>query len=195
MQYAPQNFPIVRLARLADAEELARLARELLVYEQQLNKTMGSLTAWAASATELRKQMRLANTKFFLAERDGQLVGYLKVIAYGLQTTREQVGWRVWLKEQFVQNARVLFNFLLHRPRPNIEQVGGFVACPFVKPEARRSNVGRALVTAAEHWLRKQGLATSELQVLHANEEARLFWESLGYTPLVLGMQKKLMDD
>lgn len=195
MQYAPQNFPLVRAARLDDVAELARLTKELLLYEQQLNQTMGELTNWAASAAELRKQMRLANTKFFLAERGGELVGYVKVVAYGLKLTRKQMGWRAWLKEQLVHGADKLFNSLLRRPRPNVEQVGGFIAGAFVKPAARRSNVGRALVAAAEHWLHKQGLATSELQVLNTNAEARQFWESLGYEPLVLGMQKKLSDD
>jgi ribosomal protein S18 acetylase RimI-like enzyme len=195
MQYAPQNFPIVRAARLDDAEELARLTRELLLYEQQLNKAMGELNTWAANVAELRKQMRLPNTKFFLAERNGELVGYVKVVAYGLKLTSKQLGWRAWLKERFVQSANELFDSLLHRPRPNVEQMGGFIAGAFVKPEVRRSNVGRALVAAAENWLRKQGLATSELQVLHANAEAQRFWESLGYEPLVLGMQKRLSDD
>lgn len=195
MQYAPQNFPIVRAARLDDAEELARLTRELLLYEQQLNKAMGELNTWAANVAELRKQMRLPNTKFFLAERNGELVGYVKVVAYGLKFTRKQLGWRAWLKERFAQSANELFDSLLYCPRPNVEQMGGFIAGAFVKPEVRRSNVGRALVAAAENWLRKQGLATSELQVLHANAEAQRFWESLGYEPLVLGMQKRLSDD
>jgi ribosomal protein S18 acetylase RimI-like enzyme len=195
MQYAPQNFPIVRAARLDDAAELAHLTRELLLYEKQLNQTMGELTSWAASAAELRKQMRLAHTKFFLAARGGELVGYVKVVAYGLRLTRKELGWRAWLKEQVMHSVDEMFSSLLRRPRPNFEQVGGFIAGAFVKPEARRSNVGRALVAAAEHWLRQQGLATSELQVLHANAEARRFWESLGYAPLVLGMQKKLRDD
>ncbi len=192
MQYAPQNFPIVRAARLDDAEGLAQLTKELLRYEQRLNQTVGELNAWAASTAEMRKQMRLANTKFFLAERNGELVGYVKVVAYGLKLTRKQLGWRAWLKERLAHNADELFNSLLHRPRSNVEPVGGFIAGAFVKPEVRRSNIGRALVAAAEHWLHNQGLATSELQVLHANAEARQFWESLGYEPLVLGMQKKL---
>jgi ribosomal protein S18 acetylase RimI-like enzyme len=195
MQYAPQNFPIVRTARLDDAEELARLTRELLLYEQQLNQAMGELNTWAASVSELRKQMRLVNTKFFLAERNGELVGYVKIVAYGLKLTPKHLGWCVWLKEQLAHSANELLDSLLHRPRPNVEHTGGFIAGAFVKPEVRRSYVGRALVAAAEHWLRKQGLATSELQVLHANAEARRFWESLGYEPLVLGMQKRLSDD
>jgi ribosomal protein S18 acetylase RimI-like enzyme len=190
-----QGFPLVRAARRADAEALARLAKELLRYEQQLNQQMGELTPWAATASELRKQMQQPNIKFFLAERDGELVGYVKVVAYGLKCTPQTVGWHLWLKEKLINFARQTFELLVRHPRRNVELAGGFIAGAFVKPEARRSHVGRALVNAAEHWLQKQGLASSELQVLHANVEARQFWESLGYEPLVLGMRKRLNKD
>lgn len=186
------TFPLVRAARRGDAEALAQLSKELLHYEQQLNPLMGELTPWAATASELRKQMQQPNIKFFLAEREGELVGYLKVVAYGRRFTRQETGWNLWLKEKLIEVARQAFDFLLHRPRPNVAASGGFIAGAFVKPEARRSHVGRALVSAAEHWLQSQGMKSSELQVLHANADARQFWESLGYEPLVLGMRKRL---
>jgi GNAT superfamily N-acetyltransferase len=195
---APQfssAFPLVRAARRADAEALSRLAKELLRYEQQLNQQMGELTPWAATATELRKQMQQPNIKFFLAEREGELVGYLKVVAYGLVTTPQNASWPIWLKEKFINAAHEAFDWMLRRPRRNVELAGGFIAGAFVKPEARRSHVGRALVNAAEHWLRTQGMQTSELQVLNANAEARQFWESLGYEPVVLGLRKRLRKD
>jgi GNAT superfamily N-acetyltransferase len=58
--------------------------------------------------------------------------------------------------------------------------------------EARRSNVGRLLVEAAEAWLHHKGIDTSELHVLCANEEAVRFWKDVGYEPLAIGMRKKL---
>lgn len=196
MSNTKQSFstlsPLVRVARRGDAEALALLSKELLQYEQQLNQQMGELTPWAATAPELRKQMQQPNIKFFLAERGGELIGYLKVVAYGRRFTRQETGWHIWLKEKLIEAARQAFDFLLHRPRPNVEPAGGFIAGAFVKPEARRSHVGRALVHAAEHWLQSQGMKSSELQVLHANAEARQFWESLGYEPLVLGLRKRL---
>jgi ribosomal protein S18 acetylase RimI-like enzyme len=184
--------PLVRAARRGDAEALARLSKELLRYEQQFNHQMGELTPWAATAPELRKQIQQPHIKFFLAEREGELVGYLKVVAYGLPHSRQETHWNIWFKERLIRAARQAFDFLLDRPRPNVELAGGFIAGAFVKPEARRSHVGRALVNAAEHWLQTQGMHSSELQVLHANLEARQFWESLGYEPLVLGLRKRL---
>ena len=126
----------IRTARAEDADALAWLARQLLLYEKSLNDTMGELTAWAA--------------------------------------------------------ARNLATTLLRRPRPNVETVGGYIAGAFVREDARRANAGRMLVAAAENWLRAQGIATSELHVLHFNDGARRFWAEIGYEPLTLGMRKKL---
>lgn len=188
----PNSFPLVRAARLTDAPALAQLARELLHYEQSLNQQMSPLTPWAATPTELRKQLRQPHIKFFLAEREGELIGYLKVVAYGLELTPQRLGWPNWIKEKFIKRARQAFEWLLRRPRPNVALTGGYIAGAFVKPSARRSHIGRALVNAAEHWVQQQGLTHSELQVLHANLSARQFWESLGYEPVVLGMRKRL---
>lgn len=182
----------VRLARLEDAEALAALARELLVYERHFNPQLGPLTPWAASPAEVRKQMRLPNTHFFVAENAGEMLGYLKAVALGLAGTRRTLGWRGWLKEKCINLARRAFDLVLRRPRPNVEQTGGYIAGIFVKPTARRGHVGRALVAAAEAWLRAQGLTTGELQVLCANTTALQFWESLGYEPIALNMRKTL---
>lgn len=187
------HLPNIRQAQLADAEALAVLARELLEHERQLNAQMGALTPWAASPAEVRKQMGSPNTHFFVAENAGEVVGYLKVVAVGVSGDRHNSGWRRWLKEKCIKLARRAFDLVLRRPRPNVEQTGGYIAGIFVKPTARRDHVGRALVTAAEAWLRTQGLATGELQVLCANTAARQFWESLGYEPIALSMRKTLL--
>lgn len=193
-EHNPLNRSLnVRRARLADAEVLAALAYELLLYEQQLNAQMGTLTPWAASPTELRKQLRLPNTHFFVAEIEGEVVGYLKVLAVGLVANHHTLGARAWLKEKCIILARQAFDLVLRRPRPNVEQTGGYIAGIFVKPAARRDYVGHALVTAAETWLRGEGLTASELRVLCANATALQFWESLGYSPMALSMRKTLL--
>lgn len=190
--FSAPALPLVRAARLADAPALARLTRDLLQFERELNQQMGALTPWAATPSELRKQLRQPHIKFFLAEREGELLGYLKVVAYGCSLSPTQLGWRTWIKEKCINLARQAFDWLLRRPRPNVAMTGGYIAGAFVKPQARRSHLGQALVNAAEHWLQQQGLPHSELQVLYTNTTARQFWESLGYEPLVLGMRKRL---
>jgi GNAT superfamily N-acetyltransferase len=182
----------VRAARLEDAATLATLARQLLAYERALDEHAGELTPWAASADELRKQIQQPNTRFFIAERDGEVVGYIKTVIYGQQLERREVGTARWLKGTAERLARRAFNFILRRPRPSRQLAGGYIAGAFVRQDARRRNVGRALVAAAEDWFRRQGIETSELHVLYANEVARRFWEEIGYQPLAMGMRKKL---
>lgn len=182
----------IRAAQTEDATVLASLARQLLLYEKSLNETMGELTAWAASADELRKQLLRPSNRFFVAEKDGQVIGYVKVVVHGQQVSREELGLMRWLLDQIEQIARALVTFVLRRPRPNVEATGGYIAGAFVHPDARRASAGRMLLAAAEDWLRTQGITTSELHVLYANAGARQFWEEIGYEPLTLGMRKKM---
>ena len=96
------------------------------------------------------------------------------------------------MMDRVEQAARAAINWLLRRPRPNVEATGGYIAGAFVHPDARRLKIGRMLVAAAEEWLRVQGVTSAELHVLHVNEGAKQFWEEVGYEPLTLGMRKKL---
>ncbi len=192
MANANNNALRIRAARNEDAGALASLARQLLVYEKSLNETMGDLTAWAASADELRKQMLRPANRFFVAEKDGDVIGYIKVVLHGQRLTLEELGWMRWLIDRMEEMARSFLTLALRRPRPNVEAVSGYIAGAFVHPDARRANAGRMLVAAAEDWLRTQGIATSELHVLYFNEGARRFWQEIGYEPLTLGMRKKL---
>jgi GNAT superfamily N-acetyltransferase len=184
----------IRAAETDDADVLASLARQLLVYEKSLNETMGELTAWAASADELRKQMLRPANRFFVAEKDGEVIGYIKVAIHGQQLTLEELGWARWLIDRIEAMARSFVTRALRRPRPNVEVAGGYIAGAYVRQDARRVSAGRMLAAAAEDWLRTQGITSSELHVLYFNEGARRFWEEIGYEPLTLGMRKKLAE-
>ncbi len=184
--------PVIRAATVADAAAVAILARQLLDHELALNEYAGRLTPWAATAEELRKQILQPNTCFFIAECDGELVGYVKAVIFGRRPHRREIGHRRWLREVIEVAARRLYEFLMRRPRPNVETIGGYIAGVFVRPEARRRSLGRALIAAAEDWFRNQGIVTSELHVLYANESARRFWEKAGYQPVAMGMRKRL---
>ena len=192
MTYADSNSFLIRAACADDAEALASLARQLLLYEKSLNETMGELATWAASADELRKQMLRPSNRFFIAEKDGVVVGYLKVMIHGRQLSYDELGWIRWLADQIERAGRAVVNIVLRRPRPNVEAVGGYIAGAFVHPNMRRLKIGRRLIAAAEDWLRAQGITSAELHVLHVNYTAREFWRTVGYEPLTLGMRKKL---
>lgn len=182
----------IRSATLADAGALATLTRELMIYERNLTHTPREINPWAASLEELHKQLRLPNTRFFIAEKDGQVVGYIRAVAVGRKLSREELGWKGWLKDAVERIARWGFTSLMRRPRPAVQVESGYIAGTFVAAKARQIGIGRALVTAAENWFAEQGLTHSELHVLFNNETARSMWEELGYEPLALGMRKKL---
>jgi GNAT superfamily N-acetyltransferase len=192
MMMRDQNSLTIRTAGSADAAGISSLAHQLLLHERALDEGMGELTRWAATAEELRKQMLRPNTRFFIAEKENETIGYIKVVIHGKRLTREEIGIVRYLIVEVERAARKAFNFLFRRPRQNIEAIGGYIAGIFVRPDDRRSGIGRLLIAAAEDWLRAQGIKTSELHVLHANEDARHFWEETGYKPLAMGMRKKL---
>jgi ribosomal protein S18 acetylase RimI-like enzyme len=195
-----QNLTTIRAATGADAPQLSSLAHRLLLFERSLNEGMGELTRWAASPQELRKQMRRPNVRFFVAEKPGpgglEIIGYVKIVIHGRQMARNELSGSRRFVDLIERTARRLFNFVFRRPRPNVEETAenaiGYIAGAFVRPQDRRTSVGRAMVSAAEEWLRAQGVRTSDLHVLSANESAWRFWEELGYKPLTMGMRKKL---
>jgi GNAT superfamily N-acetyltransferase len=197
MNSLPHNPPSIRSATTADARLLALLARELLEYERSLNEQAVELNPWAASVDEMRKQILRPNTCFFVAEgscpEEGRtIVGYVKAVIYGLPPERSEVGLRRWLLAAAERSAQRAFNFVMRRPRPNVQATGGYIAGIFVRPDVRRAGVGQALMAAAEEWFRAHGVVTSELHVLYANDLARHFWAEAGYEPLAMGMRKKL---
>lgn len=192
MNIGYQDSLLIRAARAEDAESLAALSRELLLYEKSLNAAMGELTGWAASPEEIRKQLLRPNNRFFVAEKNSELIGYIKVMIQGRPLTRRELGFVRWLMDRLEEVARKAINFVLRRPRPNVEIIGGYIAGIYVHPQSRRSKVGRELLTAAENWMVAQSIPITELHVLYLNEAARRFWEAAGYQPLTLGMRKKL---
>lgn len=182
----------IRDGNEADTPAIAALTRELMVYERGLSEPPHEVNPWAATIDELNKQLRLPNTRFFVAEKEQQVVGYLRAVIVGRKLPREELGWRRWLKDGIERAARWSFTFVMRRPRPAVQVESGYIAGTFVAVDARKLGIGRALAAAAETWFSEQGLKNSELHVLFHNEAARQMWEELGYEPLALGMRKKL---
>jgi ribosomal protein S18 acetylase RimI-like enzyme len=57
----------------------------------------------------------------------------------------------------------------------------GWVYYVGVDPAQQGSGVGRALMTAAEDWLRLRGLQKVELLIRTENDKVQRFYETLGY--------------
>jgi GNAT superfamily N-acetyltransferase len=185
----------LRVAAVSDAESLSALSRALLEYERTLNECAGTLKPWAASPEEIRKQIRHPDTRFFVAESSGEIIGYLKAVIYGRAASVRQAGLIAWLKSLIERVARRVYNLLLQRPRPGTRVTAGYIAGAYVIPSRRGCGVGRQLMEAAEKWFDSEGLLISELHVLWNNESARRFWNEAGYEPVIMGLRKKLSRD
>jgi ribosomal protein S18 acetylase RimI-like enzyme len=62
-----------------------------------------------------------------------------------------------------------------------------------VAPSERRKGLGRALVAAAEEWLRQRGVPKVHLMVRETNQAVADFYKRLGYDPMPrINMQKWL---
>lgn len=57
----------------------------------------------------------------------------------------------------------------------------GWVYYVAVDPDLRGRGYGRAIMTAAEDWLRRQGIAKLMLMVRPDNAKVQAFYETLGY--------------
>ena len=57
----------------------------------------------------------------------------------------------------------------------------GWVYYVAVDPDRRAKGFGRAIMNAAEDFLRQAGIAKLQLMVRPENDEVRAFYESIGY--------------
>ncbi len=81
---------------------------------------------------------------------------------------------------------------LRRRPGPFAERVRGSIDWLYVREEARRAGVGRALVSAGLAWLREHGARRVELEVARANPGAEAFWQALGFRAHTTVLERSL---
>ncbi|WBH16322.1 GNAT family acetyltransferase [Sphingomonas radiodurans] len=70
----------------------------------------------------------------------------------------------------------------------------GWVYYLAVAPECRRGGHGRALMVAAEEWLRARGVAKLQLMVRDGNEDALGFYAALGFAPQPVAVLGRFLD-
>ncbi len=144
-----------------DQEAIARMWAALSTYHTQLDSRMPRMAAGApaAYASRLIEVRGDAQTRAFVAEVDGTVVGYV-------------LGAIVDLTPDLFEHEDV-----------------GFVADIYVEPAFRRRGIARQLFRGICHWFAEQNVRRVEWQVAVANEEARRFWESVGGRELVVRMR------
>ena len=70
----------------------------------------------------------------------------------------------------------------------------GWVYYVAVDPDGRKRGFGRAVMAAAEDWLRQAGIAKLQLLVRRENAQANAFYQSLGFEESTSLMFQKWLD-
>ena len=70
----------------------------------------------------------------------------------------------------------------------------GWVYYLAVAPDARRAGLGRALMDAAEAWLRERGAPKLQLMVRTGNEQALAFYRALGFVDQPVAVLGRFLD-
>lgn len=79
-----------------------------------------------------------------------------------------------------------------HAPPILAEVVRGEITDLGVRPAERRRGIGRALVAAADDWLRSRGVKRVEVRVASQNSEGQGFWRALGFGDLMDVLHRRL---
>jgi ribosomal protein S18 acetylase RimI-like enzyme len=80
----------------------------------------------------------------------------------------------------------------VRRPALFAETERGEIEALFVREEARRAGVGRALADAALRWIGARGLRRAALTVAAGNTEGQRFWRALGFVDAMDVLERAL---
>lgn len=149
-----------------DADAIAGLWQQLVDYHRQLDPDLPGAAHGGAKRYARRLVQRLDDpyTRAFVAEADGQVVGFVLGMIVDLMAD--------------------IFD----------QEPGGFLADIYVHPDYRRQGIGHALVTALTDWFRHQQVYYFEWQVAARNQEGRAFWRSFGGREVMVRMRADLRD-
>lgn len=154
----------IREAVIGDYEGLSDLFRELdTLHSEALPHVFRSVDRPLRSRDYVGGFLADDNSTILVAELDGRILGGVQVA---------------------VRDAANFFAFAARRY--------GWVESLGVVSDCRRRGVGRALMEAAEQWVRAKGATQCELNVWEFNENAIEFYHGLGYETASRRMWKKL---
>ena len=157
----------IRTAEESDLEELCRLMAQVdLLHRQKLPHIFQEVDGPARSREYVLGLIAAENVAVFVADMDGQLVGFVNVI------------------------VRLSSDIPVLVPRcfALIENLA-------VDRKYRRQGVGSALLEHAHSWAVGQGASTVELNVFEFNRGAQVFYRKLGYRTESRRMSRSLGDD
>lgn len=154
----------IRLVQPKDQTAIARLWQALTDDHVRLDPRLPGATPGAAGryAERLLERRDDPYTRTFVAEVDGQVVGYI-------------LGAVIDLHPDLFEHVD-----------------SGFIADIFVDPAYRGRGLARQLVTTMNNWFSEQGVSRTEWQVAALNADGIRFWEAVGGSPIMLRMRMDL---
>lgn len=155
---------VIRPARAADVETVARLWEALVAHHRALDDSLPDLTplGMVRYARRLEDQLDNPMACVLVAEASGEIVGYVLGVVVDLAP------------EMFAQEP------------------SGFLADIFVEEGWRRSGIGRALVQSLAEWFRQRGMRYFEWHAAARNAEALAFWRGVGGREVMVRMRAEL---
>ncbi len=158
---------IIRAATSQDAAAIGQLWVQLVEYHRQLDDRMPIAAPDGAEryAYRVRDSLDDTHTRVFVADDDGQVMGYVMGVIVDL------------LPEMFA------------------EERAGFLADIFVLPEYRDKGIGKALVNALKAWFRARDIYHFEWYVASKNRAGIAFWRSVQGEEVMLRMRASTDDD
>lgn len=154
----------IREAVLGDEDSLAALSAFVQEYHRTQEPSCFKRAVPAEVAAWFRGSIEESTATIWIAEQEGTPVGY--VVA--------------------VQNERSANPFCLLRRWIEIEQIG-------VRPECRRSGIGRRLVDQVLQFARTENIADIELTSWCFNTDAHRAFQKLGFAPKVIRFARKVV--
>jgi ribosomal protein S18 acetylase RimI-like enzyme len=157
---------VIRPVTADDAPAIAQLWESLVAYHKVLDSALPDAAPNGSGRYTKRLLQHLDDpyTRAFVAEKDGQIVGFILGMIIDL------------LPDIFAQEP------------------GGFLADIFVDAAHRRHGIGKKLVDALRQWFREQNVTHFDWHVAAQNPDALAFWRSVGGREVMIRMRAVLGD-
>jgi GNAT superfamily N-acetyltransferase len=191
----------IRLASLADGPAISALF-EAHLKEQAGFDDLSQVHPEFSAGKLLSLWLSSGNHKFFLAEAQGRVVGFIRLnINSGGQLLRVEPAKNDSLAQKLAPRRvlRKIFSFLLNAVSEPFETPPvfaplrtGLIADLFILAEFRRQGLGSKLLAAALEWFSRNSLSEVLLQANTVNTPGINFWTRHGFTAFRQAMKKKL---